>query len=194
MPILSREVDAHPERLFELPLDEFPWHVAHVRSRQEKRIARRLREEDIPFYLPQWEQKKRRNSRNLSSWLPLFPGYVFFRGGREARTEALRSNVIARLLEVHDQVLLHEELAQLHHIQASGAVLIPWPEVAAGDEVRICEGLFCGYRGVVLREKGLVRLVVSITALRQSVSVELGREVVALESRPATGRSKRSSS
>lgn len=178
MPILRREPDALPEQLFDLPVDDHPWHVAHVRSRQEKFLARRLRENGVAFYLPQREQKTTRGGRRFTSWLPLFPGYVFFRGDREARIKALASNVIVHLLDVSDQTLLHDELSQLHRLQQSGAVLVPWPEIAVGDEVLIREGLFRDCRGVVIREKGEVRLIVSITALRQSVAVELGREDV----------------
>jgi hypothetical protein len=36
-----------------------PWWVAHVKSRQEKTLARHLQPLGIPYYLPQREQKIR---------------------------------------------------------------------------------------------------------------------------------------
>ena len=57
--------------------------MAHLRSRQEKLLARYLREREIPFYLPQMEKRSRRSGRTFVSYLPLFAGYVFFRGERE---------------------------------------------------------------------------------------------------------------
>ena len=48
-----------------------------------------------------------------------------------------------------------------------------------GDEVEILACALRGYRGVVLRDKGRYRLVVSITLLRQSVATEIDRDVLA---------------
>src|SRR4051812_19164991 len=78
MPILKREPDCYPDNPFTL---EAPWRVAHLRSRQEKVFVRYLRQYDIPFYLPQIEKTVQRSGRNITSYLPVFPGYAFFRGG-----------------------------------------------------------------------------------------------------------------
>src|SRR5690242_9404213 len=60
MPLLKREPDVFPETLFESRF-EAPWVVAHVRSRQEKVLARFLAPAGIPFYAPQREKRTRRN-------------------------------------------------------------------------------------------------------------------------------------
>jgi hypothetical protein len=177
MPILKREPDAFPDEIFDFPLAEMPWQVAYVRSRQEKSLARHLHGA-VPYYLPQWEQIRQRSGRSISSWLPLFSGYFFFRGADVERRVALRSNVIVHLLDIPDQGRLHAELEQLYHLQQQGGVLEPWPELTAGDEVVIRSGPFEGYRGVIVKEKEKTRLIVSIQALRQSVSVELGRDSI----------------
>ena len=176
MPILKREVDCLPSRLFEL---SSPWWAAYVRSRQEKGLARHLAQAGVGFYLPQTEKRERRAGRTLVSWLPLFPGYVFFRGPAEARLAALRSNLIVQVLPVHDQGRLQQELYSLWRLQVSGVPLVPHSWIGPGDEVEIVDGPFQGWTGTVLREKGRMRLVVSISLLRQSVAAELDREVLA---------------
>ena len=192
MPILKREPDLYPESLFESSSTDAPWWVAYVRSRQEKSLARHLLQREIPFYLPNREKEIRRNGRRAISHLPLFSGYVFFCGRRGERVEALRSNLIVQLLEVQDQDLLHHELTDLYHLQQSGMPLILYPFLGPGDVVEVNEGPFKGYRGRVLREKGQLRLVVSISLLRRSVAVELDRELLTpirvsrLAPRPAT--------
>jgi transcription antitermination factor NusG len=150
--------------------------VAHTRSRQEKELARYLLPRGVPFYLPCEERSTRRAGRTLLSYPPLFPGYVFFRGGPEVRHAVLRSHQLVRILDVQDQVLLNQELSQLRTLQLSGAPLVPLDEVEPGDPVRIVRGPFQGYTGVVLR--GRARLVVSITMLRKAVAVELERDMV----------------
>jgi hypothetical protein len=177
MPILKREPDAFPEEIFDLPLAEMPWQVAYVRSRQEKALARHLHGA-VPYYLPQWEQIRARSGRRFSSWLPLFSGYLLFRGADAERREALRSNIVIHLLDIPDQERLHEELAQLYRLQQKGGFLKPWSDLIAGDEVVIRSGPFEGYHGVIVKEKEKTRLIVSVQALRRSVSVELGRDSI----------------
>jgi transcription antitermination factor NusG len=189
MPILKREPDLYPKGLFDLAVESHPWWVAHVRSRHEKVLARYLQPLGIPYYLPQREQKIRRAGRSFLSYLPLFPGYLFFRGTGDDRYAAMRSNLIAQVIGVFDQRLLDAELGQLCALQESGLPLVPHDYIGPGDAVSIGEGPFRGYSGTVVRAKGLLRLVVSVTMLRRSVCVELDREVlVPLVSRVESSR------
>jgi hypothetical protein len=52
MPLLKREPDHFPEGLFDLSVERHPWWVAPL---------------DIPYYVPQREQKIRRAGRNFVS-------------------------------------------------------------------------------------------------------------------------------
>ncbi len=180
MPLLKREPDIFPTDAFDPAVDTSPWWVAHVRSRQEKSLARYLRPLGVAHYLPQREHKVRRSGRSFVSYLPLFPGYLFFRGSAADRLAALRSNLIVKVLDVLNQDLLADELRQLHLLQRSGASLTVCEPLAEGDAVRIVEGAFRGYTGVVLRGADRPRLVVSISVLRKAVAVELDRGAVAL--------------
>lgn len=175
MPILKREPDAYPESIFAI---DQPWWVAHLRSRQEKAFARYLRDHAIPFYLPQMEKRIRRNGRTIVSYLPLFGGYVFFKGGPDEGSRAVRSHLIANLLVPLDQPELTAELQQLHQLQITDKKLVPFPYVGPGDTVLITEGAFRGFRGVVVRERGAERLVVSVSFIRQSVAVEIDRDYI----------------
>src|SRR5438552_4007914 len=145
MPLLPKETEIQPETIFD---SSEPWRVAHVRSRQEKVLARHLLDNGVPFYLPQIEKTATRGGRRFVSYVPLFGGYVFFRGDRDAGQRALRSNVVASLIEVEDQARLDAELKQLRQLQLIGASLIPLQEFAVGDAVKINEGAFAGYQGI----------------------------------------------
>lgn len=186
MPLLKRGPEIFPPALFDLAEDESPWFVAHTRSRQEKALARYLMPLEIPFYLPSSENRVQRGGRNFVSYLPLFPGYVFLRGSAAERAAAVRSNMIVRLLEAPDQGLLDEELRDLRRLQVSGATLVPAPAMFPGDAVRVREGPFRGYTGTVMSEQGRLRLIVSISMLRQSVAVEFDRVNLSLADRPSS--------
>jgi transcription antitermination factor NusG len=178
MPLLRKEEEVFPAALFELDAEVYPWGVAHVRSRQEKLLARFLAERGVPFYLPQVEHRRRRAGRNLVSHLPLFPGYLFFRGDDAARELVWRSNVAAAVLDVPDQARLGEELSQLRALQLAGASLRVIEDLEAGDPVRVRDGVFAGYTGVVERAKSNDRLIVRISLLNKGVVVEFEREML----------------
>lgn len=186
VPLLRKEPDFDPADLFQTSPGACPWWVAHVRSRQEKGLARHLLERGVPFFLPQEEKQTRRGGRLHLSHLPLFPGYVFFRGGAEERLTALRSQLLVRTLEVRDQLALHGELETIRRLQAAGCHVAPHCRLGSGDEVEVVGGPLHGLRGTVLRDAGPARLVVSVTFLRQSVAAVLDRDTLALRSsRPA---------
>lgn len=176
MPILHKESDIFPDDLFDMPTAEAPWEIAHLRSRQEKVVARLLLEAGKPFYLPQVQQKKKATSRTFVSHLPLFPGYIFLRRVNGLRETLWRTNAVATMLEVPDQAQLTIELLQIRQLQANGAVLTPCDALLPGDAVQITDGAFGGYSGVVMQERGAMRLIVSVSVLKKSVSVEFPRE------------------
>jgi transcription antitermination factor NusG len=189
MPILKPEADLFPEELFDLDPEILPWWVAHVRSRQEKLASREARLRGIPFFLPKFEKGVRKDGRTRTSFLPLFPGYLFFRGPLEARQEILRTNLCVRVLEVTDQSALRADLFQIRQLQLAGLPLIAVPEVKAGDPVRIMDGPFKGITGVVQKERGKARLIVAVRFIHRAVCVELPREAVVPErTRPSRRR------
>lgn len=134
---MAKEIDILPEEIFTLPVDAFPWGVAHVRSRQEKVLARHLAGNGIAFYLPLTEPRRRRAGRMFTSHLPLFGGYLFHRATPGQRDLLWRSNVVANLIDVPDQAELGAELAQLRQLQLVGASLKPWTELLPGQPVRL---------------------------------------------------------
>src|ERR1700722_14628081 len=84
----------HPER----------WWVLHTRPRAEKALARQCIKRDLPFFLPLCHKKWLSRGRMQSSFIPLFPGYVFLHGNGEARLGALETNLVAQVIPVVDQL------------------------------------------------------------------------------------------
>ena len=177
MPILRRESEIFPADLFSMP-DGGPWTIVHVRSRQEKAVARLFMDRKQPFYLPQIEKQVRRDGRTFKSFIPLFGGYLFIRLNDDTRQTLWSTKAIVRMIQVDDQELLDQELRQIRTLQEAGAILVAHPDIGAGDAVRIDDGVFHGYVGIVVRELDATRLVLSITALNKSVLAEFPRESV----------------
>ncbi len=179
MPILAAEPQAYPESLFGDADDAVGlWMVAYVRSRQEKRLARHLREYCVAHFLPQCTEERTYRNRTVQSHLPLFPGYVFVRGNREEKNLALASRVIVNFLPVDDPERLKAELESLWRLQLSGTPLVPHPYLAPGDQVRVTGGPLAGTTGTVVRERNATRLIVSISLLKQAVAAEVDRDLL----------------
>lgn len=183
MPLLPAEENIHPSGLFDVPAGERPWWGAHVCSRQEKLLARHLLAHGVPFYLPLQLKSVVRDGRRLVSHIPLFPGYVFFRGDGGDRRRAVESNVIARVLEVEDQDRIHRELEDIRRLEAAGASFMPCTEFVAGDHVRVVHGPLAGCSGELSHAKGKHRYVVTLTLLQRMVCAELDGAALAPLSR-----------
>ena len=120
-----------------------------------------------------------RQGRQRRSYLPLFTGYLFFRGSVEVhRLELLKTNLCVRVLDVLEQVELHHDLRQVYELQRRGVPLLPHPDLGVGDAVRITEGPFKGFDGQIVAEKSGLRLVVSVRFIHRAVAVELPRDVL----------------
>ena len=191
MPVLRKESEIFPADLFEMPTRKAPWEIGHLRSRQEKAVARLLLEAGLPFYLPQIQQKKTASGRTHVCHLPLFPGYIFLRGVDGMRETLSRTDALATVLDVPDQAQLTAELQQIRQLQASGAELTLRDELVPGDTVLFQDGAFKGYSGVVVEDRGTLRLIVSVSALRKSLAVEFPREHLARQKPDQVARDRR---
>lgn len=165
----------------EIPLDlPGQWYVAHTRSRNEKILANELTRLRIFNYLPLTQRTTRSAvTRRLSrSTVPVFPGYLFFNGSEDERYLALRTNRIARVLEVINQQELIGEIRRIHALLSSTDEFDVSNRLAVGDWGRIIAGPLRGLEGVVTRTGGRWRLSMNVTILGQSVNVEVDSESV----------------
>lgn len=177
MPLLEAEPRAYPDTLFSDPETVAnsggSWWVLYTRARMEKTLARQLRAQGVPFYLPLYEHTWKANGRKRTSFLPLFPGYVFLHGDESARLTALETNLLSSVLPVKDQERLFNDLCRVECVLGGNAPVTPETTIPAGSLVEVTSGSFKGLCGKVLRRGGETRLVVEVEFLRRGVSFEI---------------------
>lgn len=118
--------------------------------------------------------RKRMPSGGLkTSYLPLFPNYVFLHGTDEDRYDSLTTNHVQSVLEVGDGSLLVEELAALHEAILSGRSVSAIDKIEAGHPVRIVSGPLAGHEGIVIKRHGKQKIVLSLSFLQQGAAVEI---------------------
>ena len=81
------------------------WYAIHTRSRHEKKIEVRLREDSISTFLPWARQVHRWIDRRKLIDLPLFPCYafVYIVPNAQARLAVLRIDGVIRFVGVHPE-------------------------------------------------------------------------------------------
>jgi transcriptional antiterminator RfaH len=181
MPLLPNETYVYPDDLLAEqggPPAEGAWWVVHARPRAEKALARALLEQQAPFFLPLYQKRWWKSGRQFSSFLPLFPGYLFVVGGDSVRGELLATNQVVNLLPVPDQAKLHADLTRLFRLVQVGTSLLPEAGMEPGTPVVIVCGPLAGLEGTLLRRGNSHRLLVEISFLNQAASVELDEEMV----------------
>ena len=176
MPILPSEPNRFPEGLFldtNLVVSGRLWHVLHTRPRQEKSLARYLLHRSIPFYLPLISRRRRSGGRTLTSYVPLFSGYVFLLGDGAERLDALSTHRVARSLPVLDQPGVWRDLRQIDCLIASGAPVTPEDRLQPGMAVEIQSGPLAGLRGKIIRSASGRRFVVQVDFIQKGASALL---------------------
>jgi transcription antitermination factor NusG len=167
-----------PENILEEKPNGTTWWVAHTKSRREKKLAGFLASREIGYYLPLIKQRQASNRRERYSFMPLFSGYLFFKGTKQDRYEAYTSNQIARVIEVKNQDMLINELSQTQHLLSNGAPVFPYDFLAEGQRVKVKQGPLQGVEGIITNKKGGYRLVLNITTISHSVAVHIEADMV----------------
>jgi hypothetical protein len=71
------------------PLDESSWWAVYTRHQHEKAVAQVLSSKGFEVFLPLYDSVRRWKDRNKTLSLPLFPCYVFVRGGLNRRLQVV---------------------------------------------------------------------------------------------------------
>jgi transcription antitermination factor NusG len=173
---LAAESTLLPRRL---ECDEARWHVLHVKSRQEKVLAKTLSGMGIDHFLPLARRVRYYGRRKAVVSEPLFPGYLFLWGTLEQAYLADRTGRVARLIGVPDQDRLERELLNIHRALLENADLSPHPKLESGVRVVVTSGPMRGVEGVVESRTRADRLVLQVAMLGNAVSLEIEETLLA---------------
>jgi transcription antitermination factor NusG len=184
LPADSLMTGCPPERLF-MP----KWFAIYTSPRHEKRVAQYLNVREIEHYLPLYHPRhKWSGGSTVTLDLPLFPGYIFVRIDRTERVRVLEVPGVLTFVGGtggKPAALPDEEIDALR----SGLSLRraePHSLLTIGQRARIRSGALAGMEGVVVRQKGSLRVVLTVDLIMQSVAVEVdGTELEALDSASA---------
>ena len=160
------------------------WYALHVRPRFENYVQTHLEHKGYEAFSPTYVSKRRWSDRTKSLTLPLFPGYVFCRFDVHSRLPILITPGVNFVVGIGRSPVSvdPEEITAIRHVLDAGVATRPWPYLKTGEMVRVETGPLEGLTGIVVRTKGADRLIISVSLLMRSVSVEIER----IEVKPLT--------
>ncbi|MBF0118049.1 MAG: UpxY family transcription antiterminator [Desulfobacterales bacterium] len=180
LPIEKNPKQLSSENILFETVNDAIWWVAHTKSRREKALADFFAEKHIGYYLPLIKMRQPSNRRERYSLLPLFAGYIFFKGNLQDRHNVYASNSIAYILEVNDQEKLCQELRQIYKVLAINDPIYPYDFLSEGQLVRIKNGPLQGIEGIIDRKDGNYRIVLSVSTIAKSFAIHVDADIVEL--------------
>jgi transcription antitermination factor NusG len=155
--------------------DAWHWHALYTRHQHEKTIARLLANTGHEVFLPIYTAQRGLPGRLRQSRLPLFPCYVFIRGGMDRRLQLVTTPGVFAIVSLAGKpaIIPHEQIEAVRRMVDGPAPVEPYPHLACGDRVKVKSGPLTGLEGTLLRIKNSLRLVVSFEMLGRSAAVEI---------------------
>jgi transcription antitermination factor NusG len=150
------------------------WHVVYVVVKNEKKVAGQLLERRISHYLPVRKEVRRWSDRRVTVMAPLFPGYLFVRCSVEQRFAITELPGVVRFVcaGVAPAIIPDPEFVRLRELLDSRSANAH-DYLQPGKRVRLTGGVFDGFEGTFIRDRGTLRAIVAIDWLQRSVIVDV---------------------
>lgn len=157
------------------------WYGVRTKSNFERVAAQVLQSKTYATYAPVYRTRRRRSDRVVEIERPLFPGYVFCRlNPTERILPVLTSPGVVSLVGFGKQPapIPDFEIEAVKKLLASGVGIEPYPFARVGQRVRVTHGSLSGLEGILVKKRNEWRMVISVTLLQRSISMEIDRECI----------------
>ena len=151
------------------------WHALYTRHQHENVVFQALSGKGFEVFLPRYRALHRWKDRQKEIMLPLFPNYVFLRGGLERMLSIVTTPGVHSVIGWGGRPadIPSEEIDAVRRLVESPLRVEPHPFLRCGDKVRIKVGPLEGIEGILVRQTRGYRLVLSVEMLSKSAAVEV---------------------
>jgi transcription antitermination factor NusG len=155
--------------------EDSSWWALYTRHQHEKTVTETLSAKGFEVFLPLYESTRRWKDRTKFLTLPLFPCYVFVRGGLDRKLQVVTTPGIHMILYRGDRVAVipEPEIEAIRRAVSGEHRVEPHPFLKCGMRVRVTRGALEGVEGILTRKKNQCRLILSVDMLAQSVAIEI---------------------
>jgi transcription antitermination factor NusG len=154
---------------------ESSWYAIYTRHQHEKTVAQILTGKGFNTFLPLYATTHHWKDRTKALTLPLFPCYVFLKGGIERRLQIITTPGIYGLVSSAGQpaAIPDIEIEAIRRVVDSGTRVEAHPFLKCGSRVRVKCGLLAGIEGILVRKKNISRLVLNVEILGTAAAIEV---------------------
>ena len=151
------------------------WCALYTRHQHEKAVAGMLAAKGLEVFSPLDESQRRWKDRRMVLSLPLFPCYLFVRGGPRRRSQVVTTPGVHMIISCGEDAaeIPVSEIQAIRRSLEGHFRVEPHPFLRCGQRVRVKRGSLEGLEGVLVRKKSQCRLVLTVSMLTQSVGVEI---------------------
>jgi len=163
------------------------WYVLQSKPLREIKVSEQIIKKNIEVYLPLVETIKYWSDRKKKVRVPLFPGYLFVHANNNERYAAISDTLGALRYLMYQKRFAVVSQDEINNIKISliepERIKIEDTHLYEGDLIEITHGIFKGLKGVIVQFHGNYKLMVSITEMNTTFSVQLNNSEVKLISR-----------
>src|SRR6202171_5721165 len=154
---------------------ESSWYAIYTRHQDEKMVAQILTSKGFNTFLPIYAASHNWKDRIKALSLPLFPCYVFLKGGLERRLQIVTTPGMYGIVSSGGQpaAIPDIEIEAIRRVVESGVPVEAHPYLKCGNRVRIKCGPLAGIQGILVRKKNISRLVLSVEILGTAAAIEI---------------------
>jgi transcription antitermination factor NusG len=154
---------------------ESSWYAIYTRHQHEKTVAQILTGKGFNTFLPLYATTHNWKDRTKALTLPLFPCYVFLKGGIERRLQIITTPGIYGLVSSAGQpaAIPDIEIEAIRRVVDSGTRVEIHPFLKCGSWVRVKCGPLTGIEGILIRKKNVSRLVLNVAILGTAAAIEV---------------------
>lgn len=159
------------------------WYALYTKSRTEKKVAERLENKGIEYYLPLKKTLKQWSDRKKFVYVPVINSYIFVKVKRDQLYDLLGIEGITRYISFSGRpvVVRQQEIDMLKLFLESGTdIEFLEGDAQKGKLVKFASGVFKDYEGKILKVNRKNQLIVEIESLGKSLIVNIELENVLL--------------
>ena len=156
------------------------WFALQTRSRHEKVVESQLEMRNVEHFLPMMKRVSQWTDRRKEIKVPIFAGYCFARFSYDDRIPVLQSQGVVRMVGSagKPEPIPDEEINALKRLISNSSNYMCHPYLKEGMLVEVINGPMQGVKGRLIRGARNSRLVLSITLIQRSVSMEIDADDV----------------
>jgi transcription antitermination factor NusG len=134
-----------------------------------------LQKKKVETFLPLVEEMHTWSDRKKKIQEPLFRGYIFIKSDLQNKSSILMTDGVVRFVGLNNKPSSIPDLQidWLRRIVNESIEMRLERYLSIGERVRVVVGPLIGVEGIVTRLQGVSRVVVSIAAIEQSVSMQM---------------------